>query len=289
MSISITPCDATLGAEIGDVDLSVPLSDDTLREIEQAWFAHGVLIFRGQNLTQARQIAFTKRLGPLERSILASQPEIANLSNVNPDGSIAPPKSERGLFLKGNTLWHTDSSFKRVPAKGSFLCARQVPTEGGETEFADMRAAYDVLDDTMKTYLDDKIALHSYAYSQGQVGGMSVLTAEEHEALPPVQHPVIRAHPESGRKNLYIGRHASHIIGADEAESRALLQKLCADGSQPPRTIKVTWGVGDGVLWDNRCVLHRGHGYPGDQARVMTRTTLAGDAADNEWAVEAAE
>ncbi|MDG2285181.1 MAG: TauD/TfdA family dioxygenase [Alphaproteobacteria bacterium] len=288
MSLTITPCDATLGDEIGGVDLR-SLSGDDFAKIEQAWFTHAILIFRGQHLSQREQIDFTKRFGPLERSIIASQPEIANLSNVNPDGSVAPPKSERGLFLKGNTLWHTDSSFKRVPAKGSFLCARQIPSEGGETEFADMRAAYDALDDAMKDYLKGKTAVHSYAYSQGQVGGMSVLTEEEHKALPPVQHPLIRIHPETGRGNLYVSRHANHIIGEDEAESRALLKKLCEDGSQPPRLIKVTWGVGDGVLWDNRCVLHRGHDYPGDQARVMTRTTLAGDAADNEWAVEAAE
>lgn len=289
MSISITPCDATLGAEIGAIDLATPLSNDTIREIERAWAIHAVLIFRGQNLTPEQQVAFSKRLGPLERNILSDQPELAYLSNVNADGSIAPPKSAQGLFLKGNTLWHTDSSFKRIPAKGSFLCARRIPAEGGETEFADMRAAYDVLDDDMKAYLEDKTALHSYAYSQGQIGGMSVLTADEHEALPPVEHPVIRSHPETGRKNLYVGRHASHILGEDETESRALLKKLTADGSQPPRTVKVTWSVGDGVLWDNRRVLHRGHDYPGDQARVMTRTTLAGDAADNEWAVKTAE
>ena len=146
-----------------------------------------------------------------------------------------------------------------------------------------MRAAYDALYDDLKAWLEDKTAIHDYRYSQGLVGGMDVLTDEDWEALPPVEHPVVRTHPATGRKNLYIGRHASRIVGEDLEESRALLKQLCEDACQPPRIFTHRWEVGDLVIWDNRCALHRGHGWPADQARVMHRTTIAAADAVNEW------
>ena len=206
--------------------------------------------------------------------------EFAYLSNEKKDGSLAARNSKRDLLLKGNSYWHTDSSFKRVPAKASLLAARAVPKSGGETEWADMRAAYDALDADMQAWLEDKVAVHDYAYSQGLVGGSDVILKS---LLPPVEHPVIRPHPMTGRKVLYVGRHASHIVGEDVAESRALLRRLCDDACRPPRVWKHRWAVGDLVLWDNRAVLHRGHAYPADQLRRMVRTTVAGDAARNEW------
>ena len=286
--MDIKPCEATLGATITGVELGEGLDDDTFGKIEAAWYQYGVLIFPGQDLSDATHIAFSRRFGELERSIAEDSrvpPELIILSNVKHDGTLWLHKSEHGLFLKGNRGWHTDSSFKRVPAMGSLLAAHQVPDAGGGTEFADMRAAYDELTPYMQAWLEDRVAVHSYVYSQGLVGGLTVLSEEEQAALPPVQHPLIRTHPKTGRKNLYIGRHASHILSEDEAESRTLLQKLCDDACQLPRTITHYWSAGDLVIWDNRCVLHRGQTWPGDQARVMARTTIAGEAGRNEWSL----
>ena len=289
MTPEITPTDATLGAVVTDVRLDA-LDDAAFAAIEAAWHAHAVLIFPGQHLPDDAQVAFSRRFGPLERSLTASHyetdPALIQLSNIKRDGSLWPAGSALGLLLKGNNYWHTDSSYKRIPAKGSLLAARLVPATGGETAFADMRAAHDALDPAMRDWLADKVAMHSYGYSQGKVGGARALTEEEWEALPPVEQPVIRVHPATGRPNLYIGRHASHIVGEDRDESRRLLERLCEDACQPPRVYTHRWAVGDLVLWDNRCVLHRGLGYPGDQPRHMVRTTIAGDSDDaNEWAV----
>ena len=286
--MDITPCDATLGATVTGVDLSRDLDDATFELIEDAWYDRGVLIFPDQNLNDAQQIAFSRRFGQLERLItkdIEGIPEIALLSNVRSDGSLWEHKSEMGLFLEGNRGWHTDSSFKRVPAMASLLSGRRVPDSGGGTEFADMRAAWDDLNLATQDWLEDKIAVHSYIYSQGLVGGLSVLTEEEQEALPPVEHALVRTHPKTGRKNLYMGRHASHIQGEDIEESRALLQRLADDACLPPRVICHMWQEGDIVIWDNRCMLHRGQTWPGDQARVMARTTIAGETSDNEWSL----
>ena len=288
MALEIVPTDATLGAVVSGVSLA-SLDDETFAAIERAWDDHAVLVFPDQHLTEAEQTAFSRRLGPLERSLTANNvgadPEIIVLSNVREDGSLWPADSAHGLFLQGNNYWHTDSSYKRIPSKGSALAARTVPETGGETAFADMRAAYDALDSAMQTYLGDRRAVHSYAYSQGRVGGTETLSKEEWDALPPVEHPVVRRHPATGRPSLYIGRHASHLVDEDEAESRALLERLCADACRPPRVFTHRWRVGDLVLWDNRCVLHQGLGHPPDQRRYMTRTTLAGNGASNEWSL----
>ena len=213
--------------------------------------------------------------------------EISLLSNVGADGGVAKPDDKLGLFLKGNRYWHTDSSFKKVGAKVSLLRALEVPETGGDTEWADMRAAWDALDPATQARLDGLTAVHSYAYSQGQVGGTTLLTRREWVDLPPVKHPVVRTHPATGRKSLYVGRHASHIVGMDEAQGRALLSELTDDACRPPRIFRHHWHEGDIAAWDNRCVLHRGHPWPFDQRRVMRRTTVAGDG-DNPWVIEEA-
>lgn len=286
-ALAIEPTeDATLGAVVTGVRLN-DLDDATFAKIEDAWHSHGVLVFPEQALTDDEQIEFSRRFGSLEKLITekAANPDIAPLSNVRPDGSLIEPGGSYALFLLGNTFWHTDSSFKRVPSKASLLSARTVPSDGGETEWADMRAAYDALDDATRADLEDAVGVHSYRYSQGLVGGVDVLSEEEWKALPPVEHPVIRTHPATGRKNLYIGRHASHIAERDVEESRALLNRLVEDAAQPPRVFRHCWSEGDIVIWDNRCVLHRGMTWPDDQARTMARTTVAGDDASNEWSL----
>jgi len=286
--MEISLFDATLGATITGIDLSRDLDDATFEAIEAAWYDRGVLIFPDQNLDDEQQIAFSRRFGELERLIttdIGGIPEIALLSNLKSDGSLWPHKSDMGMFLEGNRGWHTDSSFKPLPAMASLLSGRRVPDTGGGTEFADMRAAYDALNLATQDWLEDKFGVHSYIYSQGLIGGLAVLTEEEQDALPPVEHPLIRIHPKTGRKNLYMGRHASHILGEDVEESRALLQKLCDEACQPPRVFTHIWRQGDIVIWDNRCVLHRGQTWPEYQARVTARTTIAGETGDNAWAL----
>ena len=287
MAPEITPTDATLGAVVSNVRLNA-LDDVAFTAILEAWYAHAVLIFPGQHLSEAEQVAFSRRFGPLERSLTKTHtkhdPAIIHLSNVKKDGTLWEARSDTGRLLQGNNYWHTDSSYKRIPAKASLLVAKVVPKSGGETAFADMRAAYDALDPAMQAWLSDKIAVHSYAYSQGKVGGTGAITRDEWDALPPVEQPVIRTHPATGRRNLYIGRHASHIVGEDQSESRKLLEGLCTEACQAPRIHVHKWDVGDLVIWDNRCVLHRGLGHPPDQPRRMVRTTVAGDSDEaNEW------
>ena len=287
MTPEITPTDATLGAVVSNVRLNA-LDDDAFAAIEAAWHAHAVLIFPDQHLSEEEQVAFSRRFGPLERSLTKTHtqgdPAIIHLSNVKKDGTLWRADSDTGRLLKGNNYWHTDSSYKRIPAKASLLAAKIVPKTGGETAFADMRAAYDALEPATRDWLADKIAVHSYAYSQGKVGGRGGITQDEWDALPPVEQPVIRTHPATGRRNLYIGRHASHIVGEDTDESRGLLERLCAEACRPPRICIHKWQAGDLAIWDNRCVLHRGLGHPSDQPRRMVRTTVAGDSDDaNEW------
>ena len=291
MPIEISPYDATVGAEVRGVDLSRPLEASVFADLLRAWHEYAVLNFPGQHLDNDAQAAFSRRFGPLENvaifsneeegTVASEQPIFGVVTNVKKDGSLAKEDSDRSFLLKRNSYWHTDSSFKRVPAKASLLSARTVPRAGGETEFADMRAAYDALDPETKEWLADKTAIHSYRYSQGLLGGGTSIL--DFDRLPPVEHPIVRTHPITLRKNLYLGRHANYIVGEHEEESRGLLQSLCVDACVGPRTHKHKWRQGDIVIWDNRCVLHRGHPWPVDQRRVMVRTTVAGDAHDNEW------
>ena len=287
----IEAVNATLGAIVDAVDVR-DIEDKTFAEIEAAWFEYGVLVFRGQKFDDESQIRFSERFGVLERllttSIEGARPEIFYVTNIDADGEFDQSGGSRDLFNKGNQLWHTDSSFKRVAAKGSMLRAVVLPASGGQTEFADMRAAYDALDEKRKAWLDDKVAVHSYRYSQGQIGGLDLKSNAELDAIPPVEHQVVKTHPDSRRKLLYLGRHASHLVGEDLEASRALLQDLCAAACQPPRVYTHEWLPGDVVLWDNRCVLHRARPWPADEKRDMRRTTIAGDDPKNEWSMDSA-
>lgn len=282
----VSRVDATLGARVTDVDLR-HLDAGAVEEIIALWHEHGVLVFPEQHLSDDEQISFSKHFGAFEKGLNPSSTnKLARITNLTPEGDVAPPTSLQVRFHEGNTYWHTDSSYKSVGAKASILSAHKVPSRGGETEWADMRAAWDVLPEDMKTWLSGKVAVHSYAYSHSWHGGLE-LVGDNIRYLPPVEHPVVRVHPATGRKNLFVGRHASHIIGEDEKESRALLKKLTSEGAQAPRLWKHRWQPGDIAIWDNRCVLHRGHLWPLSEARAMVRTTIAGDDRENEWAMSA--
>jgi alpha-ketoglutarate-dependent 2,4-dichlorophenoxyacetate dioxygenase len=270
--------------EVSGVDLTRPLDDATFNEIRDTFFEHGVLVFHDQPLTDEQQIAFSERFGPLETSISTyrsdrarrlARPELSDISNLDEHGNVMSADDERRHNNRGNQLWHTDSSFKPVPAMASMLSAREVPPSGGETEYADLRAAWDALPPARQQELEGLIAEHSILYSRSLIGYQ--FTEEEQRKLHPVQQTVVRVHPTTRRKGLYLASHASHIVGRPVEEGRALLRELLEFATQPRFVYRHPWRVGDLVMWDNRSVLHRGR--PWDEQhhrRVMHRTTVAG-------------
>lgn len=276
-------------AEVSGVDLQQPVDDATFSEIRDAFETHSILVFRDQDVDDTRQIAFSERFGSLEQMLKGSMGDgtpIANLSNVDPQtDSIMPPTDKRAIRNSANMLWHTDSSFKRVPALASLLSGREVPPEGGETEFASTRAAYAALPDKRKLGLDDLVAEHSFAFSRGKVDP-EMLNQEQRNEVPPVPHPLIRENPVTGQKALYVGSHASHILGRPVEEGRALLEALLDWATQPQFRYLHKWRPKDLVMWDNRCVLHRGRPWDFKYRRVMRRTTVAGEGptvSDADW------
>ena len=294
MTVEIKRLHPHFFAEVSGVDLTQSFGPEILTEIQEAFAQHAVLLFRDQAFDDVSQIAFTSRIGPLERNIggtLSSakfgneHPEISKLSNVGSDGKTFENGSDGAEFLKGNSSWHTDSSFKVIPALGSALSARVVPPKGGATQYCDMRAAYDVLDEETKTLIEKSTAVHSFLYSSGKISA-NILTDEEKEALPPVEHPMVRVHPQTKRRAIYAGRHASHILGMPEAEGRSLIAKLNDFATQPEFVHTHKWQANDLVMWDNRMVMHRGRPYEARYKRIMHRTTIAGEAQNNPWVTQ---
>jgi alpha-ketoglutarate-dependent 2,4-dichlorophenoxyacetate dioxygenase len=260
LAITIRKLTPVFGAEITGVDLT-RLDDATFEHIEDAFETYSVLVFPNQNLDDDAQIAFSRRFGELEKT----QGHIANnfqvkhvseITNLDPDGKLMGPDDPRVLYRLGQRNWHSDSSFKRVPAKASLLHARKLPPDGGDTQFASLRAAYDALPDARKRELEDKVAIHHYAYSRRN-GGYALTNEAEDKRFPPVPQAMIRANPVNGRKALYVGSHASHIRGMPEEEGRALLKELLDFATQDQFTYLHHWKVGDLVMYDNRAAVHR--------------------------------
>ena len=281
MAISIERIHPRFGARITGVDLR-RVDDATFKDIVDAFNEHSVLVFPGTPLSDAEQIAFSERFGGLEETItsIANKPglarQIADLSNVDNEDKMIDPDDRRMIYHSANQMWHTDSSFKRVPALASLLSGRECPPEGGETEFASMRAAYELLPDDRKRWLEGRIAVHSFGYSRGLVS-KNLLRPEDEAQVPPVEQVLVRTNPVNGRKSIYVASHASHIIGMPVEESRALLRELIDLSTRPDNVYRHAWTVGDLVMWDNRCMLHRGRPWDGKQyRRVMHRTTVAG-------------
>src|SRR6185436_4402221 len=282
MAIALRPLQQGFAVEIQHVDVR-RLAAATFAEIVEAFEEHSVLLFRGQAIDDEAQIAFSRRFGPLETTIrtIASQartlPEISNLANVDAEDRLIPAGDQRNLFNAGNQMWHSDSSFKRVPAHASLLHAREVPPVGGETEFASMRLAYEALPAAMQRRLDGKVAIHSFVYSRGLVS--DGLMPPDHAAqVPPVPQALVRANPRHGRKAFFVGSHACEIVGMPTDEARALLRDLLDLATEPRMVYTHRWRPGDLVMWDNRCVLHRGRPWNESRyRRVMHRTTVAGE------------
>lgn len=282
--MNIEPASDRFGALVRDVRLA-QITDSGFQQILSWWHKYAVLVFPNQHLSRVEQIAFTRRFGRLERGLSKSRKASAGMiSNLDREGNPLPQSNIGQQFNIGNSVWHTDSSYKRVAAKASILSAHKVPSSGGQTEWADMRQGYDALDESMKEWLDDKIAVHSYRFSHAWHRGLDILSEDDLEQLPSVEHPIIKEHPATNDKILFVGRHASHILGEDFRSSRKLLRELTFEAAQDPRTWKHYWKVGDIGIWDNRCVLHRARRYPVDEPRAMRRTTVAGDDPNNEWA-----
>jgi alpha-ketoglutarate-dependent 2,4-dichlorophenoxyacetate dioxygenase len=271
------------GAEISGVDLRRPLDHDAWAQIWEAFNDHSLLVFHDQPLTDDEQMRVSLRFGPLETTIKTLgkedrlHPNLVELANVDEDGRLMDWSDKRMLYQSGNQLWHSDSSFKRVPAQASLLSGRRVPPEGGETEFVSCRVAWEALSSEMQRRLESKVAIHSFAYSRGLIDP-TLLGQDVKDALPPVRQALVRANPVNGRKSVYIGSHASHIEGLPVEEGRALLQELLARATQSERVYRHAWRQDDLVVWDNRCMLHRGRPWDAKRyTRVMHRTTVAGD------------
>ena len=283
MAISVTALHPVFVAEVAGVDLREPVDQATFRSIEQALDDYAVLVFRGQPLTAAQQIAFSSLFGPLETAFGSIRSDrksrlgnrvIADVSNLDGDNQIRGDADPWRLMQLGNQLWHTDSSYKRVPGKISFLSAHELPPSGGETEFADLRAAYDALDPSTRARIEGLVAEHSMFYSRSLVG-CTDFTADERNAMPPVPQTLVRVLSGSGRQTLYLATHASHVIRWPIDRGRALLDELTAFATQPRFVHQHRWRLHDFVMWDNRCTMHRGRPYDDTTyRRDMRRTTI---------------
>lgn len=275
-AFEVEPIDATFGAVVRGVDLRA-LDEETFDELYQTWLEYALLIFPAQFLTRDEQNAFARRVGDLEF-------EAAPISNITPSGEVlSDTDHDLVKSLRGNEGWHFDSTYMPIQAKGAVFTAEIVPSQGAATGWADMRAAYEALDEQTKEQIKNLQAYHSLYYSQGRSGYLPTKNADGgydmygyHDEEVSLR-PLIKVHPETGRTNLLIGRHAHNIIGMDPEESTELLEKLKTDACQQPRIYHHQWDVGDAVLWDNRCLMHRGTPFDMTEPRRMWHTRIAGE------------
>ena len=287
MPTIVSPIPGTFAGQVFGVDCAAPLTGADVASIDAAMDQHAVLIFRDQPLNDEQQLTFTRRFGQLERyetpgHIRKREEErlaggIADFSNLTRDGSVMSPEDRVWLFKLGDRLWHSDSSFRPVPAKYSLLSGRTIPSRGGDTEFADMRAAYDALDEETKAEIEDLVCEHSLMYSRAALG-FTELSEEEKVMFKPVRQRLVRRHPVTRRKSLYLASHAGTIIGWPVPEARAFLRDLIEHATQSQFVYVHKWRRYDLVIWDNRQTMHRVRRFDETQVRDMHRTTVAGDA-----------
>jgi alpha-ketoglutarate-dependent 2,4-dichlorophenoxyacetate dioxygenase len=286
MALTIRKLHPLFAGEVTGVDLTKPLTGDEALAIEAAMDEYAVLVFPRQDITDEQQIAFARNFGEREdaRGGTVARPEDARLttglndvSNLGKDGKPLPRDHRIHLFNLGNCLWHSDSSFRPIPAKFSLLSARVVNPNGGNTEFADMRAAYDALDDDSRAEIADMICEHSLMFSRGSLGFLDY-TEEEKAMFKPVLQRLVRTHPVHGRKSLYLSSHAGAIRGMSVPEARVLLRDLTEHATQKQFVYVHRWSVHDLVMWDNRQTMHRVRRYDQSQPRDMRRATVAGTA-----------
>jgi alpha-ketoglutarate-dependent 2,4-dichlorophenoxyacetate dioxygenase len=282
MTIEVRQLHPLFVGEVSGIDLRRPLTPPEVETITQAINRHGVLVFHDQFIDDAQQQAFSRNFGDLESTVRAYRKDfvprldvhMADISNLDENNKILPLDDRRRLNALGNRLWHSDSSFKRIPARVSLLSARVIPSWGGETQFADMRAAWDALPDRMKARLEGLICEHTQIFSRGRIG-FTDWSKEELEKMAPVPQVLVRTHPGSGRKSLFLSSHAGRIQGMPEPEARMLLLDLTEFATQPQFVHTHTWRVGDLVMWDNRCTMHRAREYDETEVRDLHRTTVS--------------
>ena len=282
MSITVTPVHPDFVAEIGGVDVAKPLRPSDRQAIEDAINRYAVVVFRDQKLVDEEQVAFARNFGPVASSALRlrhrdikhriDSDEVADISNLDSEGKVLQPDARRRLDGLANRLWHTDASFRAVPGALSMLYAHVIPEEGGDTEFADMRAAYDALPEAKKKELEGLVAEHSIWRSREQLGVVQY-TDEERASLPPVPQRLVRTHPGSHRKTLYLAAHASHILGLPVADGRLIILDLIEHATQPRFVHSHRWAKGDLVIWDNRCTMHRARPFDTTKVRDLRRVT----------------
>jgi alpha-ketoglutarate-dependent 2,4-dichlorophenoxyacetate dioxygenase len=284
MAIAIRQLQKHFVGEVSGLDLREPLTPDEAREIEAAMDKYAVLVFHGQDVTDEQQMAFALNFGEREnprggnvtkREDHRLDSPLNDVSNLGRDGKPLPRDHRTHLFNLGNCLWHSDSSFRAIPAKFSLLSARVVNAKGGNTEFADMRAAYDALDEETKAEIEDLICEHSLMYSRGSLG-FTDYSDEEKEMFKPVLQRLVRTHPAHRRKSLYLSSHAGGVLGMSMPEGRLLLRDLNEHATQPEFVYVHRWTLHDLVMWDNRQTMHRVRRYDQSQPRDMRRATIAG-------------
>ena len=270
-------------AEVRGLGLAdVVARDDAYAFVRAAFEAHSVLVFRGQPITNELQLAYSKRFGPLEIAKAASRGEgtpFSILTNIEPDGSLVPPGHKEALRARANQLWHTDSCFKDPPALASVLSARAISPVGGETEFASMRLGWERLPEATRARLADAYAWHDYAHSRGKIAPR-LASQREKTTLPPVRWRIRWRNPVNGCDSLYIASHTYAIDGMVEDEAQALIAELIQHATAPGHTYLHRWQAGDIIMWDNRCILHRGRPWPDDKPRHVVRTTITATDAD---------
>ncbi len=286
MPIAIRQINPLFAGEVSGIDITKPISQEDVAAIEAGMDRYAVLVFRDQRFTDEEQMAFGANFGRIEvaRGGNVTKPQdlrlkagMNDVSNLGKDGKPLARDSRQRLFNLGNLLWHSDSSFRAIPAKYSLLSARVVNPKGGNTEFADMRAAYDALDDDTKREIEGLVCEHSLMHSRGSLG-FGEFSDEEKEMFKPVRQRLVRTHPVTGRKSLFLASHAGAIIGMPTPEARILLRDLTEHATQPRFVYVHKWKPFDLVMWDNRQTMHRGRRYDETQPRDVRRTTVAGDA-----------
>jgi alpha-ketoglutarate-dependent 2,4-dichlorophenoxyacetate dioxygenase len=281
--MQIVPLGPGFGAELRGVTLQEIAADDAAYAAARAAFEeHSVLVFRGQRVTDEIQLAFSHRFGPPEVTkvgSLGTGTNFVTISTIGEDGKVVPPDHRLALRNKANQLWHTDSSFKAVPALTSVLSARIIPERGGETEFASTRLAFERLDPALREKIQNSFAWHDYAHSRGQIAP-DLATPVERAALPPQCWRMVWKNPTNGRSAIYLASHAYAVEGMEPAAGKKLIDELMQAATAPGTSYLHGWRSGDVVMWDNRATLHRGRPWPAHEARHMVRTTISATEAD---------
>ena len=275
---AVRPLTPKLGTAISDVKLADDMSDDVFRAIYQAFLRYQVLLFPPQDVPPARQVSFARRFGEVQIHVMKQYhadgfPELYRLSNLDENG-----KPNGRHPDKGTLAWHTDGSWQRRATQVTIIYGEIVPEQGGETHFCDMYGAYERLSPMWKARIAGMRAVHNLDFSRTRRHGEQPMTAEQRAAVPPVDQPLVRTHPDTGRKCLYLGDHAEYIVGMPYAEGRALIDELNESAVQPDLIYEHRWTPGQLIVWDNRCVMHRATDYdPATQRRVVRRCTVLGE------------